>query len=135
MTIIRNVEETIIFSSVGAIALIGVTAALLLHFCLRHWFFEARCRDNPVRSICNVLYFAATVKRQAPRYRRAFRYSEGRKPRIELAKIEYDGIYTAEEVEDVKTFLRIFLLVLSLSSAFTTYGAVSLFVCFETESV
>ena len=41
-----------------------------------------------------VVYYAATVKRGIARYRRAFRYGEERKPRIELAKEEFDGIFT-----------------------------------------
>ena len=122
---IRNMEHTVINSIVGVIALIGVTVALMLHFCSQRWFFKARHRENPLKSIFNVLYFAATVRRHAPRYRRSFRYGEGRKPRIELAKIEFDGIYSSEEVEDVKTFLRVLFLVLSLGFSFITYGAVS----------
>lgn len=122
---IRNMEHTIIHSIVGVIALVGITVALLLHFCLKHWFFKARRQENPLKSILNVVFFAATVRRQAPRYRRSFRYGEGRKSRIELAKVEFDGIYSSEEVEDVKTFLRMLFLVLSLGFSFVTYGAVS----------
>jgi MFS family permease len=122
---VRNLEHTINSSVVGIIALVGITIALLLHYCFQHWFFRARQRENPLRSIFNIVYFAATVKRQAPRYRRSFRYGEGRKSRIELAKVEFDGIYSSEEVEDVKTFFRILLLVLSLGFSFVTYGAVS----------
>lgn len=123
---IQNMEHTINHSILGIVALVGITAALLLHYCFQDWFFKARRRENPLKSIFNIVYFAATVKRQAPRYRRSFRYGEGRKSRIELAKMEFDGIYSSEEVEDVKTFFRVLFLVLSLGFSFATYGAVSL---------
>ena len=122
---IEKMERTIVNSVVGTFVVVGLMVAMFLHYCLQHWFFKARHRENPIRSICNVLYFAATVKRHAPRYRRSFRYGEERKPRIELAKIEFDGIYTSEEVEDVKTFFRVLFLILSLGGCFVVYGAVS----------
>ena len=125
-TTITLMEGTISMSLLGIFMLVGLIIALSLHYCFQHWFFKARHRENPVRSICNILYFAATVKRQGPRYQRAFRYGEERKSRIELAKMEFDGIFSSEEVEDVKTFFRVLLMMLSLSGAFATYGAVSL---------
>ena len=126
-TVVNNMEHTITSSAIGLFAIVCLTVTILVHFCLKSWFFNNRQRDNPLRTIINVLYFAATVKRHAPRYRRSFRYGEGRKSRIDLAKVEFDGIYSAEEVEDVKTFLRILFLVLSLGCCFITYGAVSHF--------
>ena len=105
-------------------AVLSVTIALILHFWTSQHYFKDKDYSNPLRLIINVLYFAATVKRQPPRYRRAFRYGEERKSRIELAKMEYDGIFTSEEVEDVKTFLRICLVIFSLSGNFLTFGMV-----------
>lgn len=122
---VTKMEHTIAFSLAGFFALAGLMMAMLLLYCFK--FYRARHRKNPVRSICNILYFAATVKRHAPRYRRSFRYGEERKSRIELAKIEFDGIYSSEEVEDVKTFFRVLFLVVSLGGCFATFGAVSLF--------
>ena len=81
---------------------------------------------NPLKLIVNVLCYAATVKRSVPIYRRSFRYGEERKKRIELAKSNYDGIFTSEEVEDVKTFFRICLVILSLSGSFLTFQLVSI---------
>ena len=113
------------FCIIGAIAIVVVTIAMLLHYCLQHWYYKARRMNNPVKSICNVLFFVATVKRQPPRYRKSFRYGEGKKSRMDLAKIEYDGIYSSEEVEDVKTFFRVLLVIIALGGYFITYGAVS----------
>ena len=105
-------------------AVLSITVALILHFCTSQHYFKDRDYSSPLRLIINVLYYAATVRRQTPRYRRAFRYGEERKSRIELAKIEYDGIFTSEEVEDVKTFLRICLVIFFLSGNFLTFGMV-----------
>ena len=109
----------------GIVAIMMVTIAMVLHHCLQHWYYKANRMENPIRSISNVLFFAATVKRQPPRYRRSFRYGEGKKSRMDLAKLEYDGIYSSEKVEDVKTFFRVLLVIISLGGDFITYGAVS----------
>ena len=123
-----NIDRNFTFLTLNAahplFAVFAVTMALIFHFCTRHWYFEDRDYSNPLRLIINVLYYAATVKRQVARYRRSFRYGEERKPRIELAKIDYDGIFSGEEVEDVKTFFRIFLVIFSLGGNFLTFGMV-----------
>ena len=105
-------------------AVLLITVALTLHFCTSQHYFKDKDYSNPLKLIINVLYYAATVKRQIPRYRRAFRYGEERKSRIELAKMEYDGIFTSEEVEDVKTFLRICFVIFSLTGTFFAFGLV-----------
>ena len=102
-----------------------ITLGILLHFCLRNWFFKNRERQNPLKLVINVIWYAATAKRQMPRSRRAFRYGEGKKARIDLAKIDYDGVYSSEQVEDVKTFCRILLFVFSLGGFFMAYTGVS----------
>ena len=45
----------------------------------------------------------------------AFTYCEDHTPsRLDLGKNQYGGPFTTEEVEDVKTFLRLLLLLLTL---------------------
>ena len=119
------VDQNIQSCVVCAVMLTLMTFSILLHFYANKWFFKARQRSNPLRIITSILFFAATVKRHAPRYRRSFRYGEGRLPRIELAKLEYDGKYSSEEVEDVKTFVRVLFIIFSLGFTFTSYAAVS----------
>lgn len=106
-------------------AVIAVTLALILHLLAQNNYFMDRDHNNPIRLIFRVVSYAATVKRRTARYRRAFRYGEGRKPRMELAKEEFDGIFTSEEVEDVKTFFQVFLVIFSLSGILLAYGMVS----------
>lgn len=110
----------------SVLALIAISIALLILFCMKNQFYHDRQHSNALKLVYKVLSFAATVKRQIPHYNRAFRYGEERKPRIELAKREYDGIFSSEEVEDVKTCYRMLFLLLSLFGYFVTYGAVSI---------
>ena len=117
------------FQVIGAVEafmfVVAMTIALCLQMCFQGRFFKDTTRSNPLKLVIGVICYAATAKRHAPRYRRAFRYGEGKKPRIELAKIEYDGIYSSEEVEDTKTFCQILLLLFSLGGFFLTYNGVS----------
>ena len=107
------------------VAVLVTTVGILLHACCNGWYFKSRERENPIKLVLKVLIYAAFVRRQFPSYRRAFRYGEAPKPRIELAKRDYDGIFTSEEVEDVKTFCRIVLVIFSLTGFFASYSAVS----------
>ena len=123
-----SLDNDIQYTLQSVLALIALTIALLVLFCMKNRFYHDRQHSNALKLIYKVLSFAATVKRQVPRYNRAFRYGEERKPRIELAKREYDGIFTSEEVEDVKTCYRMLFLLLALFGYFIVYGAVSPFI-------
>lgn len=107
------------------VALAGMTVALTLMWWFKNILFKDRQRENPLREVVNVVYYAATVKDSPPVNRRAFRYGEGKKRRMERAKFRYDGLYTSEEVEDVKTFCKILLILFSLGLCFMTYTGVS----------
>ena len=102
-----------------------LTVGLVLNLCLSHWYFKNTLWENPVKLVMKVLCYAAVVKRRIPLHRRAFRYGEERKKRIELAKVEYDGIFSAEKVEDVKAFCRICLIIFTLAPTFSSINAVS----------
>jgi len=118
------------FQVIGAVEafmfVVAMTVALCLQICFQGHFFKDTTRSNPLKLVAGVIYYAATVKRHAPRYRRAFRYGEAKQPRIELAKIEYDGIYSSEEVEDTKTFCQILLFLFSLGGFHVSYTGVSI---------
>ena len=122
----ENVLPSILYSTESLLAMALISVAMITHYCLQSWYFKDRQRENPLKSIINVTYFSATVKRHPPIHNRAFRYGEGKKPRIELAKIEYDGDFSSEEVENVKTFCQILFLIFTLGGYYTTYGAVRL---------
>lgn len=101
------------------------TLGLILHKCLEHWYFKNVLHENCLKLISKVMWYAATVRRQMPRYRRAFRYGEDRKPRIELAKVQYDGKFLAYQVENVKTFCRICLILFTLGGYLFSNAGVS----------
>ena len=106
-------------------ALAGLTLALVLVWWFKSHLFIDRQRENPLKEVVNVVFYAATVRDTPPLTRRAFRYGEGKKKRMERAKYRYDGHYTSEEVEDVKTFCKILLILFSLGLCFMTYTGVS----------
>ena len=68
---------------------------------------------NPMKIICEVLKYS--WKHKIPELRSALTYWENDIPsRIDLGKDKYGGPFTYEEVEDVKSFFRLLLLILSL---------------------
>ena len=76
-----------------------------------HWLIDHRQNHNPLKTVYRVLKFAKQHK--YPVNRSAFTYCEDEIPsRIDLGKSKYGGPFTTEEVEDVKTFFRILLLLI-----------------------
>ena len=76
-----------------------------------HWLIDHRQSHNPLKTVYRVLKFAKQHK--YPVNRSAFTYCEDEIPsRIDLGKSKYGGPFTTEEVEDVKTFFRILLLLI-----------------------
>ena len=75
--------------------------------------------SNPYRLIYSVLKFAKQHK--CPIQRSALTYWEDEIPsRIDLGKRKYGGPFTTEEVENVKTFLQLLKVLLSLSGILVT---------------
>ena len=72
---------------------------------------------NPLKLLFRVLRYAATHKYAIRRS--AFTYCEDQKPsRIDFAKSKYGGPFTTEEVEDVKTCLRMLVVVVTICTLF-----------------
>ena len=83
-----------------------VSIALVLNFLFNHVFIKEPATQNPFKLIYKVLVYAA--KHKYPRQRSAFTYCEDDIPsRIDFGKNKYGGPFTTEQVEDVKTILRI----------------------------
>ena len=79
--------------------------------CHSHFTTEPVGRINPVKHIFKVLKYVR--QHSQPVFRSAFTYGEV-PSRLDLAKNRYGGPFTTEEVEDVKTFGRILLVLISL---------------------
>ena len=83
------------------------------------WLIIEPKSPQSLKTIYRVLKFA--VKHRAPLNRSAFTYWEEDIPsRIDLGKSKYGGPFTTEQVEDVKTILR--LLVISLPFSFIIFS-------------
>ena len=102
---------------------------------MSEWFSNENTiskNSNPYHLIYRVLKFAKEHK--CPVQHSAFTYWENEIPsRIDLGKRKYGGPFTTEEVEDVRTFLCLFKLLLSLAgilvfSSFIQLGSTILLV-------
>ena len=91
-----------------------------------NWFIKIEQVSNPLLLVYNVIKYAATAKR--PMDRTAFSYDGRDEPsRIDLAKITHHGKFSDEEVEDVKTFLRIVVFLISLIGFLCVESLVSIY--------
>ena len=107
----------ILFSGIG-VAILGVFSFVSISImllcccgCHSHFTTEPVGRINPVKHIFKVLNYAR--HHSQPVLHSAFTYGEV-PSRLDLAKNRYEGPFTTEEVEDVKTFGRILLVLISL---------------------
>ena len=102
----------------------ALTVALLLHrACQDNFETESRNR-NPIRHICGVFCNAA-YSRPRHQFISAFRYGEDPPSGLEYARQYHGGKYTDEQVQDVRSFGRVLLVIVTLSGFVSTYGAVS----------
>ena len=96
----------------GVFSFISISIMLLCCCsCHSHFNTEPVGRINPVKQIFKVLNYAR--HHSQPVFRSAFTYGEV-PSRLDPAKNRYGRPFTTEEVEDVKTFNRILLVLISL---------------------
>ena len=90
---------------------------LLLSGCKRKWFYCEMKTHNPYKLVYKVLKFVA--KNKYPLMRSSLTYCDDIVPqRMDFAKQLYGGPFTTEVVEDVKTFLRVILMIFLVSPVF-----------------
>ena len=110
-------EGNIISNTYGVVFLLLwmsslAVSSLLFHHVRKHMYI-AKTGMNPFKLMWKVLTFA--WKNKYPLNRSAFTCCEDHTPsRLDLGKEQYGGPFTTEEVEDVKTFFRLILLLLTL---------------------
>ncbi len=79
---------------------------LALHFVFKHKFLDSSLMSSAIHIVYAVLKYA--FKHKFPRKRSALTYwQDAPVPRLNLGKTEYGGPFKSEQVEDVKTFIRI----------------------------
>ena len=90
---------------------------LIIIGCNHHWFYTEPGQDNPYKSVIKVLTFA--WKHKYPLQRSAFTYCDDIIPsRLDFCKEKYGGPYITEQVENVKTFFRMVLLLLVIGPVY-----------------
>ena len=86
-------------------------------FWKRHWFYSELVHLNPYKMVFKVLNFAR--KHKYPLQRSAFTYCDDERPsRLDFCKQRFGGPFTTEQVEDVKTFLKIVLVLMCIGPIF-----------------
>ena len=108
----RFIMETMAIYVSPLILLLFLVVVFCFGLCSRHRFYSIR-GQNPYKMVFKVLNYARINK--YPRNRSAFTFAIHYMPsRIDFAKEIFGGPFNTEEVEDVKTFLRILVVLLTL---------------------
>ena len=104
-------KEFYIFSYV--VSGVSVSTVIVSNFLFKHWLDTTPHIINPVKMIAKVLNHAR--KNKYPRNRSALTYWEEDYPsRLDLGKEKYGGPFSEEQVENVKTVLRLIPLFVSV---------------------
>ena len=110
-----NFEANEVSTIMSLVPVLFLSMGLILDFCFYHKLVKEPVTVNPVSLIFKVLTYAA--KHKYPVQRSAFTYCENEQPtRLDYGKSKYGGPFTTEQVEDVKTFWRVLVVILALSS-------------------
>ena len=108
-----NYYASIIAISFSIVQILAVIFGYIVTSWSRLHHIENQQSRNSLKIIFQVLKYS--YEHKYPEQRSAFTYWENDIPsRIDLGKEKYGGPFTYEQVEDVKTFFRLLLLILSL---------------------
>ena len=125
---LRNSIKLVLSVLAGPMLLMFMILLIISHCkCIHRWFHSQPEQQNPYKTVYNVLKFAKSHKH--PLWCSAFTYSDRYIPsRLDFAKERYGGPFTTEQVENVKTFLRILLTLSALGPVFALEVPASVFV-------
>ena len=113
--------------SIQVILVLFLSILLLISCWKRRWFHSEPGHHNPYKTVYDVIKFSKSHKH--PLHRSAFTYCDNYIPsRLDFAKERFGGPFTTEQVEDVKTFLRILLVLLAVGPAFILEVPASYFI-------
>ena len=92
----------------------------------RRWFYNEPAHQNPYKTVYDVIRFVKNHKH--PLRPSAFTYCDNYIPsRLDFAKERYGGQFTTEQVENVKTFFRILLILFAVGPVFSLEVPASFF--------
>ena len=105
----------------SSIATLCMSIVLISNYLFRpKWLILEPKSPQSLKTIYNIIKFA--VKHKAPLNRSAFTYWEEDIPsRIDLAKTKYGGPFSTEQVEDVKTVLRLLMISIPFSLIYSFF--------------
>ena len=105
---------------ISTLVCVAFLAGIIISDCLcQQWLVKTHKVTNPIKLIIQVLNY--TRKHRYPERRSAFTYIDEEQPtRMDFGKNKFGGPFTEEEVEDVKTVLRLLPLVACISFSVTT---------------
>ena len=97
---------------------VALSVLVLLNCFTHRMFYKERVKYNPYRMIFKILNF--TRKQKGPvGHPSAFAHCDEFKPsRLDYAKERYGGPFNTSDVEDVKTLIRVFLILFALGPVF-----------------
>ena len=112
------------FVAIGVLVLlllilfIFMITLLIISWWKRHWFTLDAGLENPYKIVLKIINFARKYK--YPLQHSAFTHSDNYIPsRLDFAKERYGGPFTTELVENVKTFLRIVIVLFAIGPVFS----------------
>ena len=107
------------------ISTIAIILIIISYYIFKRWLDTTPQITNPIKLIVIVLNYAR--KNKYPRNRSALTYWEEDYPlRLDLGKAKYGGPFSEEEVEDVKTVLRLLPLFICVVGFPVSWGAFGL---------
>ena len=111
-TLSENNQVNIAFTVlIVLLPFLSTLTSLIIAICSKRYFItEPVGHVNPLKLIVKVLYYIG--KHKQPVRRSAFTYGEV-PSRLDIAKERYGGPFTTEQVEDIKSFKRILVLMLT----------------------
>ena len=90
------------------------TLVVISDIFLSHWLVKEPVVRNPLKLIVQVCKYAA--KNKYPRLRSSFYFwDKNTHSRLDLGKAKFGGPFTSDQVDDVKTFFRILLIIFVVS--------------------
>lgn len=126
-----SIENQIVSSIIPLISAVTISIAIFIDLYASSLYDRERNNANPVKQVLGVLCNALTSRPKRRPFMTAFRYGEDPPSGLDYARQYHDGKYTDEEVGDVKSCCRIFILVALISGFTAIYFAVSCNDCFR----
>ena len=123
----HSATYSIVLLSITFVLLLTLIVLLVISYWKRHWFYSEPGRSNPYKTVYDIIKFVKNHK--YPLRRSAFTYGDRYIPsRLDFAKERYGGPFTTEQVENVKTLMRILLILFAIGPAYALEVPASFFV-------